>query len=78
MNDRLKKLKKRKNQIEARIMASEARSNNQTRKDDTRRKILVGAIVLENAKRNGTMDDLIKKIDPYLTRKNDRKLFGLL
>ncbi len=48
------------------------------RRDDTRRKILVGACVLTRVERGAmTQDDLLALLDPFLTRPDDRHLFGL-
>lgn len=77
MSNKLNKLKRRKKQIEARISSRQARTKIKARKDDTRRKILVGAIFLEKAMREGTMDELIRTIDQFLIRDNDRALFNL-
>ena len=76
-SDKLKKLEEQAAQLRARIVSERARISNQAKKDDTRRKILVGAYFIEQAEREDTMKALIKKIDPFLTRENDRILFGL-
>ena len=59
----------------ARLMAKKRES---TRKQDTRRKILAGSMLLERI----DSDERIKawferEIDAFLTRDSDRKLFGL-
>lgn len=65
------------NQLKARKAAEEARIRNKLKKDDTRRKILVGAYFMDQAERNGTTKELFKKLDGFLIRKADRELFGL-
>lgn len=75
--DKLKKLEEQAAQLKARIASEKAKIANQARKDDTRRKILVGAYYIEKAEREGTMKELIKKIDPFLIREKDRELFNL-
>jgi hypothetical protein len=75
--EKLKKLEEQAAQLKARIASEKAKITNQARKDDTRRKILVGAYFIEQAEQNGTMEELIKKIDPFLTREKDKALFGL-
>jgi hypothetical protein len=75
--EKLKKLEEQAEQLKARIASEKAKITNQARKDDTRRKILVGAYFIEQAEHEGTMEELIKKIDPFLTREKDRLLFGL-
>jgi hypothetical protein len=48
------------------------------RRDDTRRKILVGACVLTRLQRGElTQAQLLAMLDPFLTRPDDRALFGL-
>jgi hypothetical protein len=48
------------------------------RKDDTRRKILIGAILLAKIEQ-GQFEErqLRRRLDKALTRKDDRALFGL-
>ncbi len=74
---KLDALSKKIEQLKAQKTAEEARLKAKQRKDDTRRKILVGAYYLDKAERKNKMDELINTIDPYLKRKKDRKLFGL-
>jgi large subunit ribosomal protein L7/L12 len=74
---KLEDLEKKIEQLKAQKQAEEARIRARAKKDDTRRKILVGAYFLEQAQRDGTMTELVKKIDPFLTRKGDRLLFDL-
>lgn len=73
----LLKLKEQRAKLEARIQAAEARAKQDERKKDTRRKILVGSYYLERVVQNNQMDELIKKLDGFLTRNSDRKLFDL-
>ena len=47
------------------------------RKEDTRRKILVGSYYLDKAKKDGSFDELVKHMDKFLVRDSERKLFGL-
>ena len=53
----------------------------QQRRDDTRRKVLIGALILDHMQE--TESDkwpdgrLIDALDTFLTRDNDRELFGL-
>ena len=42
-----------------------------------RRKIIIGDFVLRDARKNNTMQKLIEKLAPHLTRVSDRQLFGL-
>ena len=76
LEEKLKQAKALKAKLEARQRASEAKK---TRSDDTRRKVLVGAMLLEQAAHDeATKAELWKKLDGFLVRPNDRKLFGLL
>lgn len=71
---KLKQLKERQQAVEARRRTLESRRE---RKADTRRKILVGAIVLAKVER-GEMDrELLKRwLEQGLVRDDDRALFG--
>lgn len=70
-------IEKRIEALQKQKAAEMARIRTQAKKDDTRRKILVGACILEEAESQGTMPELLKKMDRFLTRPNDRVLFGL-
>jgi hypothetical protein len=75
LEQRLKQLKVQHQRTAARKRTQEAR---RTRREDTRRKILVGAIVLAKVDQglmNG--DQLREWLDGALTREDDRALFGL-
>lgn len=61
----------------------QARLGNQTRARDTRRKVLLGALVLQRLEMasekemSGTLGDWVRKELPgFLTRETDRELFG--
>jgi hypothetical protein len=72
------KLLEKKRQIEERIRVAETREREDDRKKDTRRKILAGAVVLEEAaKKPEFHQELMRMIGGFLTRPADRKLFGL-
>ena len=49
---RLDRLKLQRAQVDAKIKALEARNRTQSRKDDTRRKIITGALALEHMQRH--------------------------
>lgn len=72
------KLKQLKAQRQAALARERAKEKEQLRKDDTRRKILIGSCMLKI-----TEDDeqarakLIAQMDKYLTDERDRKLFDL-
>jgi len=75
LEQRLKQLKVKQQRIEARRRSQESR---RTRREELRRKILVGAVVLAKVEQGGfqkaTLDEWL---DAALTRREDRALFGL-
>jgi hypothetical protein len=75
LETKLKQLKTRQQRIDARARALASR---RARKDDTRRKILIGATVLARVDRD-ELDhaDLLAWLDAHLTRDDDRALFEL-
>ena len=73
--EKLKQLKAQKQRIEASKRAAAAKV---TRQQETRRKILVGAMVLEMMEKDyGNRQRFMQRLDSYLTRADDRALFGL-
>ena len=75
LETRLKQAKAKKQQIEARKRAVEAKKK---RSDDTRRKVLVGAVILAKVERGEwPKDKLLAMLDSNLTRADDRALFDL-
>src|SRR5271167_2937249 len=72
---KLEQLKVRQLRLENRIRYLASR---QARRDETRRKILIGAVILAKIER-GEFDEkkLRAMLDSALTRKDDRALFGL-
>jgi hypothetical protein len=73
----LEKLKLQRDKLNARIQATESRHKVTIRKQDTRRKILVGSYYLDKALKENTMPDLKKLMAGYLTRESDIALFHL-
>ena len=75
MEAKLKQLKVRQQRIDARARAL---ASKRERKDDTRRKILIGAIVLARVDQGRiSQADLTAWLDEALTRPDDRALFDL-
>lgn len=72
---KLKQLKAAKQKVEARKRAIEL---NQRKKDDTRRKVLIGAAIMAMLD-SGRMkqEKLMEIMDGFLTREAERALFGL-
>ena len=75
LQERLNQLKTRQARIEARQRTLAAR---RSRKDDTRRKILAGAILLSKVEAGDFDSRTFRRwLDKALTRSDDRKLFEL-
>jgi len=73
--EKLKQLKARKQAIEAR---EKSKQKEQERKDDTRRKILLGSYVIKKMQSNeANKAKVLAELDDYLTEDRDRKLFNL-
>lgn len=71
----IKQLKAKRDLIEARKIQNILRGQ---RADDTRRKILAGALVLEMMEQDEqTRSKFMRRLDQYLTRTDDRALFDL-
>ena len=71
----LEKLKTQRQKLDARIQKMEARGKAQSRKQDVRRKILIGAYYLSQAIKEGTVPELRELMNTFLTRESDKKLF---
>ncbi|SRR5579875_1005229 len=77
-NDKLEKLIERRKQLDARIRREQNRQSAKQRKLDTRRKILAGAWVLDEAEKRPDFKKFVyQRLDSFLTRKTDREVFGL-
>ena len=73
--EKLKQLKARKQAIEAR---EKSKQKEQERKDDTRRKILLGSYLIKKMQDNPVnKDKILAELNDYLTEDRDRQLFGL-
>jgi hypothetical protein len=77
---RLQKLLDKRTQLDAQIRNLEARAKHQERRNDTRRKIIAGALALEHIRTNPS-SEIAKRfqalLDEYVTRPYERELFGL-
>jgi hypothetical protein len=75
LQTKLKQAKERKQQIESRKRTLQQK---QERADDTRRKILVGALILAKVERGEwPREKLMAMLDTELSRADDRALFDL-
>lgn len=73
--DELKRLKALKRKAESRKRSVE---REQQRKNDTRKKILIGACMLKLAEENQEVNEkMLKQLDKFLTNERDRNLFKL-
>lgn len=70
-------LKQQQAVLKARIQQMEAREKTVAKKQDLRRRVLVGTFVLQAALRDGTATELYQRMDSFLVRNSDRMLFGL-
>ena len=82
MATELEKLLEQEKKLKARIQAAKSRESGKERKNDTRRKILIGGYVLSKLN-NGESVSIASKqelqnlLGSELKRKSDRELFGL-
>ncbi len=78
MNQKLDELLKRREQLNAQIQKIRTKEANQKRKEDTRRKVLLGALMMEMMEK-GEIDSqkIRKKLSSFITKDIDRKLFDL-
>ncbi len=76
--DRIKELESKKKQIEARIQKLKAIESTKNRKEDTRRKILLGAMVMKLIEKGyWSQEEIYQQLDKFLDKQLDRQLFGL-
>ena len=77
-SDKLTRLKEKRDAYNARIRQAQTKLKSSERRNDTRRKVLAGAAVLEwAAKDNEFSSRLLKELGGFLVRDTDRELFGL-
>lgn len=78
-SDERAKLMERRAKIEARLKQLAIQDQKQRRKDETRRKVIAGALVLEHAERKADFAaELHALLNAYVTRPQDRALFDFL
>lgn len=76
--NKLDALTEKRDQINAQIQAIKAREKEQQRKDDTRRKVLIGSVVLKMLKTGEMPEERLNTIlDKHLDKQRDRDLFEL-
>lgn len=77
---RLWKLKQKASQLDAKIKLIEARQKSQARKNETRKKIIAGALALHHAENNPEdlfSIKLFRLLNEYVVKPYERNLFGL-
>ena len=79
-SEKLTKLKQQQEQLARKIRLEQQRLATRDRKDDTRRKIIAGALALNHREKNPDSDfarKLNALLDEYVTKPHERALFGL-
>lgn len=77
-DDLLTELLRKQEAIQNRIASVQAKKRKDEDRVLTRKKILIGAYLLEKAKAQpDVLQKLVEEMKTFLTRPNDRKLFGL-
>ncbi len=76
MASKLEQLLKKQEELKAQIRKEKNKLSQAERKLDTRRKILLGALMMDMMKK-GELDEkkILKRLDGFLTKDIDRKLF---
>lgn len=81
LNEKIEKQLEKLNQLKAQKQAIEAREkkkiSEQQRKDDTRRKILLGSYLLKKMEDETEKTKILDNLNTYLIEDRDRKLFNL-
>jgi len=77
-NTKIEKLKEQKARIEARIRDAKNREKEAARKQDTRRKVILGGVILKRLKQGLLNEEEVNRwIKEDVTRKADLALFGI-
>ena len=75
--DRLKRLQQRRDQLNAKLAALEARNRQIEKKREDRRKILLGTLVMADLSERAELRAwLAERLPGFLTRTEDKKLFA--
>lgn len=74
---KLETLREKRAQLDAEIARVEARRRMDARKADTRRKILIGAVIMQEMEQRAEFEQWVKKtLAKRLDKPRDRALFG--
>ena len=75
---KIEELQKKRAKIDSEIKIAKGKANEQKRKNETRKKILIGAMIMNRMKENEIEDRKIKAaLDTNLKKDSDRALFDL-
>ena len=81
LNEKIEKQLEKLNQLKAQKQAIEAREkkkiSEQQRKEETRKKILIGSMMLKKMEDEAEKIKILAELNKYLTEDRDRKLFDL-
>ena len=82
LNEKIEKQLEKLNQLKAQKQAIEAREkkkiSEQQRKEETRKKILIGSMMLKKMEDEAEKIKILAELNKYLTEDRDRKLFNML
>ena len=82
LNEKIEKQLEKLNQLKAQKQAIEAREkkkiSEQQRKEETRKKILIGSMMLKKMEDEAEKIKILAELNKYLTEHRDRKLFNML
>ena len=67
--------RKRAEQAKARLQALEARASQQARKQDTRRKVILGGLLIDAAEKDDRFSKVITALIARMVREQDQKAF---
>lgn len=76
--EKLKKLQERRDDLNKKILAIANRESAEKRKRENRKKVLIGAMIMQKVKAGQWSEDSLQAaMDSFLTRDNERALFDL-
>lgn len=82
LNEKIEKQLEKLNQLKTQKQAIEAREkkkiSEQQRKEETRKKILIGSMMLKKMEDEAEKIKILAELNKYLTEDRDRKLFNML
>ena len=76
LQDRIEKARLQASQAKARLQALEARLSDSDRKLDTRRKIILGSLLIDAASKDERYAKVVSALMQRIDRDNDRKAFN--